>query len=262
MDVYVINLDRQTERLHWMEQELRAAGVAFQRVRAVDAERLSPAFVTRIAKGDTGKLAPHQIAAIMSHRKVWRALLRSPAPHCMVFEDDVHIGRGSNQFLAALDVSAVEFDIVKLESVGERVLIDFGNAHSVAGRRLCPLRSAYMGAAGYVINRKAAATLLRVTRTLAVPIDWFLFADAYLASNGLIVLQTIPGIVAQEEHLRRLATAAHMLSGQPARMKLVPLERKVAREMVRPFRQLAASLARRWLMRAEPGLRWGRIDFE
>ena len=32
-----------------------------------------------------------------------------------------------------------------------------------AGRRLCPLRSAYMGAAGYVMNRHAAATLLRVT---------------------------------------------------------------------------------------------------
>jgi glycosyl transferase, family 25 len=262
VDVYVINLDRQTERLRWMERGLAAVGVPFRRVPAVDAGRLSSAFIARMTEGNGRKLTRYEIALVMSHRKAWRALLRSPAPHALVFEDDVHIGHDFAALLAALDAGEAAFDIVKLESVGERVLVDVGSGRRVAGRLLCPLRSAYMGAAGYVINRRAAAKLLRVTRTMAVPADWFLFADSYLASNGLVVLQTVPGVVAQEEHLRKLTPNAEMRSGQPIRVDSPTLIDKAVREAARPLRQFAAAFARRRLMRVEPGLRWGRIGFE
>lgn len=262
MDVYVINLDRQTERLRWMERGLGAAGVAFRRVPAVDATRLSPAFAARMTRDNSRKLTQHEIALVMSHRKAWRALLRSAAPHCAVFEDDVHIGHDFAALLAALDAGAVAFDIVKLESVGERVLIDASGAHHVAGRLLCPLRSAYMGAAGYVITRRTAAKLLQVTRSMAVPADWFLFAESYLVSNGLLVLQAVPGIVAQEEHLRKLTPMPEMRSGQPTRTKSATLAGKAIREIVRPVRQLSAALTRHRRRRTEPGLRWGRIGFE
>lgn len=268
MDAYVINLDRQTERLRWMERNMGEARIAFRRVRAVDATRLKPDFIARLTKDNSHKLTRFDVAAIMSHRKAWRALLRSSAPHCMVFEDDIHIGHGMAAFVAALDAGAATFDIVKLESVGERVLIDQGHCCNVAGRQLCPLRSAYMGAAGYVVNRKTAAALLQSTRSLAVPIDWFMFADDYLARNGHKVLQTVPGIVAQEEHLRRLGSGGELRSCRPARLagsdrkvKRTPME-KAVHEALRPLRQLAAALARYRRMRVEPGLRWGRIGFE
>ena len=105
-----------------------------------------------------------------------------------------------------------------------------------------------MGAAGYVVNRNAAAVLLRVSRNMAAPIDWFLFGNSYLASNGLAVLQTVPGIVAQEEHLRKLADARDLLSWRPARTTGIERKikrgpaRKVAREIVRPLRQLASGV--------------------
>jgi glycosyl transferase, family 25 len=268
MDVYVINLDRQIERLRWMERNLGEARIAFRRVRAIDATRLKPDFITRRTKHNSHKLTRFDVAAIMSHRKAWRALLRSSAPHCVVFEDDIHVGHGFAALAAALDAGGVEFDIVKLESVGERVLIDKGNGHDIAGRQLCPLRSAYMGAAGYVVNRAAAAALLQSTRNLAVPIDWFMFANDYLTRNGLRVLQTVPGIVAQEEHLRRLGGGGELRSCRPPRLagadrkvRRAPME-KAAREALRPLRQLVAALARYRRMRAEPGLSWGRIGFE
>jgi glycosyl transferase, family 25 len=268
MDVYVINLDRQIERLRWMERNLGQAEIAFRRVRAVDATRLNPDFITGRTKDNSHKLTRFDVAAIMSHRKAWRALLRSPAPHCVVFEDDIHIGHGFAALAAALDAGGARFDIVKLESVGEPVLIDKGKGCDLAGRQLCPLRSANMGAAGYVVNRTAAAALLQSTRSLAVPIDWFMFADDYLWRNGLTVLQTVPGIVAQEEHLRRLESGGELRSCRPPR--LAGVDRKVKRtpmkkavhEALRPLRQLAAALARYRRMRAEPGLSWGRIGFE
>jgi glycosyl transferase, family 25 len=267
MDVYVINLDRQMDRLRWMERNLGEAEIAFRRVRAVDATRLKPNFVTRRTKDNDHKLTRFDVAAIMSHRKAWRALLRSSAPHCVVFEDDIHIGHGFAALAAALDAGAATFDIVKLESVGERVLIDKGKGYNVGGRRLCPLRSAYMGAAGYVVNRKAAAALLQSTRSLAVPIDWYMFADNYLTSNRHTVLQTVPGIVAQEEHLRRLGGGElrswrpPRLAGVDRKVKRAPLE-KAVHEALRPLRQLAAALARYRRRLAEPGLSWGRIGFE
>jgi glycosyl transferase, family 25 len=268
MDVYVINLDRQIERLRWMERNLDEAKIAFRRVPAVDAMRLRPDFVTGRTKDNEHKLTRFDVAAIMSHRKAWRALLCSSAPHCVIFEDDIHIGHGFAALAAALDAGAATFDIVKLESVGERVLIDKGKGCHVGGRQLCPLRSAYMGAAGYVVNRKAAARLLQSTRSLAVPIDWFMFADDYLRKNELKVLQTVPGIVAQEEHLRRLGGGGELRSSRPPRLtgadgkvKRAPME-KAVREALRPLHQLAAALARYRRKRAEPGLSWGRIGFE
>lgn len=264
----MINLDRQPERLRWMERGLAAARVPFRRVRAVDGGRLSPDFVARITAGHAHKLTRFDVAVVMGHRKAWRALLRSRTRHCVVLEDDVHFGQGFADLLAALEAGAASFDIVKLESVGERVLVDVGGGRTVAGRRLCRLRSAYMGAAGYVVNRKAAATLLRMTRSMAVPIDWFLFADPYLTGNGLVVLQTMPGIVAQEEHLRRGADAAHLRSFRPPRTEGVDRARragparKILREIARPFRQFGPAWARRRMRRTEPGLRWGRIGFE
>lgn len=268
MDLYVINLDRQTVRLDWMERGLRAAGVGFRRLRAVDGVRLSPGFVARRAARSGPALSRFELALIMSHRKAWRALLQSGVRHAAVLEDDVHIGQGFAGLLAALDEEAVPFDVLKLETVGERVLIDAARPRRLAGRDLCPLRSAYMGAAGYVLNRKAAERLLQVTRSLAVPVDLYLFDDEYLASNGLAVLQTVPGIVAQEEHLRRHAVDGELRSTLPQRGDREPREagpggaRKLVREARRPLRQFRGACHRFWRMRREPGLRWGRIGFE
>jgi glycosyl transferase family 25 len=258
----MINLDRQTERLRWMERGLDAAGVPFRRVRAVDARRLPVAFLAERLPASGRPLSPFEVALTLSHRKAWRAFLRSGAGRCVVCEDDVHFGRDFAALLSALDSGRIPFDIVKLETVGERVLIDAGACHMAAGRRLCPLRSAYMGAAGYVLNRHAAATLLRVSRSLSVPLDWVLFGESHLASNRLTVLQTVPGIVAQEEHLRRLAPMQELRSNQPTRITRTSSTRKLLREASRPFQQLGAVLARLRMRRAAPGLRWGRIGFE
>lgn len=262
MDVYVINLDRQAERRSWMERVLGDAKVPFLRVSAVDGRRLSQAALDKRTEGNAKRLTRFDVALIMSHRKVWRRLLRSPALHCAVLEDDIHIGHGFAELLAALDTARIAFDIIKLECVGERVLVDAGAGSSVGGRKLYPLRSAYMGTAGYVVSRRGAGVLLDITRSLAVPIDWFLFAEPYLASNGLAVLQTVPGIVAQEEHLQRLSTTRELRSNRPVRAVRVAPFRKVWREALRPFGQLRDALKRQRLRRAAPGLRWGRIDFE
>src|SRR5947209_5045362 len=109
--VYVLNLVRSPERREFMARTLERAGATADFVAAVDGRRCRSASL-RLSKAET--------ALILSHRKAWRRLLRSAADHAVVLEDDAHLGDGFADLLGA-DWSGVEFDLVKLETMLQRV---------------------------------------------------------------------------------------------------------------------------------------------
>jgi glycosyl transferase, family 25 len=260
MEVYVVNLDRHADRRRWIEKTLGDAGVAFRRVRAADGNRFSPRTVACLTEGNFIKISRFQIARIISHRRAWRSILRSTAERSAVFEDDLRAGRDLKSLLDELDTGCIPFDLVKLETFNHKVVLG-AQTLRCSGRELRPLLSTHWGSGAYVINRRAASALLRVTATLAGPIDYLLFDKGSLKSNGLTVLQMIPAAVIQEK------IANPSPSGE---LKTTFLERastpkpkgrrKIAREITRPFRQLAKATAAYGGILA--GRRWMRIEFE
>jgi GR25 family glycosyltransferase involved in LPS biosynthesis len=88
LDTYVVNLDRSQDRMLAMKKQLERQGMAFTRVPAIEGSRLSASEVrenTTLMCGLT--CTASMIGCGMSHRKVWRQVMRSNRAG-LVFEDD------------------------------------------------------------------------------------------------------------------------------------------------------------------------------
>ena len=83
MKVYLINLDRDAERLAHMRKQLN--GVAFQRISAVDGLNDPPT---------TKGLSRFELACLESHKLAWRQFLNGAEGHACFLEDDLHVWPG------------------------------------------------------------------------------------------------------------------------------------------------------------------------
>lgn len=209
--VYVINLARSPERRAFMAEGLSRAGVTPEFVAAADGRR---------CRGRALPLSKAETALILSHRKAWRRLLRGGAEHAVVLEDDTHIGEGFAALLAA-GWSAPSFDLVKLETLFDRVWLERGSV-AIGGRALRRLGAEHLGSAGYLISRAGASKLLAQTRGLDQPVDHSLFGRDVIFQRRLVAYQLYPAIVVQDNlhpdraARREIATTLH--EGDRARL--------------------------------------------
>jgi glycosyl transferase family 25 len=258
--VYVINLARSPERKAWMLAELARAGVEGTFVRAVDGRR----FGARCERTHDARptISKAETALILSHRKVWRAFLKSGAEYAVVLEDDVHFGRGFKPTLD-LDWSRWDFDLVKLETRLERIW------HSRRGepagdRRLHRLGGEHLASGGYLITRAGARKMLFATRPLAEGVDHTLFGWRAIGEGAVKALQLVPAIVVQDV----------VRDDVPLRRELATTlndddRRRVAAQREKPrgparWRREALRLAdqvRRW-MRLAPTMHRRRVPWE
>lgn len=116
--IFVINLAESKERLGACARQLDDAGLAFERIEAVDgksikAEELSQLY--RFAESDYYKeLSPGEIGCCLSHQQVWKKIIEDELDFAVVLEDDFVLQDSASdaiQTLAELDTS---WDIIKL----------------------------------------------------------------------------------------------------------------------------------------------------
>ena len=106
MKTYVINLDRNPERLAFMRGQLERAGIAFERFPAIWGKGLSVADrkrgFSRLRSFIASKkrLSGAEIGVAMSHVGVYRRMVADQVPYALVFEDDVVLGEGFAEALA------------------------------------------------------------------------------------------------------------------------------------------------------------------
>lgn len=106
MRIFVINLDRNTERLASTDAELRRFGLAYERFPAVSGRDLTPAerkacyrpFRARCVSG-VG-LGAGEIGCALSHVGVYRKMIRENVPVALVLEDDVKLSDAFPELLA------------------------------------------------------------------------------------------------------------------------------------------------------------------
>lgn len=171
--IYVINLDRDTERLASVCGNLAALGLAFKRVPAVLGKEILnwedlvdlPAYAWR-NRLDIPR--PGEVGCYLSHLKAMETFLRTDAPWCVILEDDVEVLPSCVDVLRSLSEKD-DWDLVKLFNfhsglpVKKRALA--GGYHLVA--HLTRTTSA----AAYVVNRRAAETLLKSIRPITEQVD-------------------------------------------------------------------------------------------
>ena len=224
MQVYVINLDRDRERMAHMREQLR--GVAFTRVPAVDG--------TQNAETTRG-LSRFELACIASHRKAWALFLRSPDAHACFLEDDIHLWPGFPALVEDDGWVPADAHSVKLDTYLQKVKL--GERRTIVdGRQVARLYGRHESSAAYLLSRRGAERYLALTARPALPADYALFPKN-ARRLGLSIYQLTPAVAIQD-HLRpadeggrTFATA--MAVGAPAKSRRGSSLAKVLREGAR-----------------------------
>jgi len=171
--IYVINLDRDAERMASIRANLETLGLPFERLPAVvgkevpDWEKLVdlPAYAWR-NRLDAPRAG--EVGCYLSHLKAMETFLRTDAPWCVILEDDVEVLPACAEVLRSL-AEKDDWDLVKLFNfhagmpVTKRAL--------AGGHRLVAHLTRTTSSAAYVVNRRAAETLLQSMRPISEQVD-------------------------------------------------------------------------------------------
>lgn len=118
---YVINLAPNTVRMKNAASQLRAQGLPFQRIDAVNGWELEASDIDEVydmrANARRGKypLVPAEIGCYLSHIEAWEAIAASDQPGGFIFEDDFQASDQLAETLAKLvDDPDRDWDMVKL----------------------------------------------------------------------------------------------------------------------------------------------------
>jgi glycosyl transferase family 25 len=173
MAVYLINMDKATDRLADMERKTQKIGLSFERMAGVDGRKLSfptPEFSEISYKVLHGRRTiPPEVGCYLSHVECARRLLASNADLALILEDDVSF---EQDFLDSVDSAALhrdDWDILRLTTVNRGRKYAFRNLKS--GRKLAIALTREKGAGAYVINRKAARWIVEKLMPMRLAYD-------------------------------------------------------------------------------------------
>jgi glycosyl transferase family 25 len=234
MNVYLINLDRNPDRLAHMRNQLN--GIAFERLSALDGSNQPPT-----AKG----LTRFELACLESHKVAWRKFLHGPESQACFLEDDLHIWPGFAALIGGEAWIPRDAHSIKLDTYLQPVELGDRRA-AIGGRELARLHSRHQSSAAYILTREGAARYLELTAGNSMPADYSLFPN-HPRRAGLRIYQLCPAIAIQDHLLlpdqggKTFATAMAGADGSaaPPRPSTVG---KLGRETARLARHAAGSI--------------------
>jgi glycosyl transferase family 25 len=171
--IFVINLDRDVERMASLAGSLRSLGLDYVRVPAVLGKEVPgwEKLVDASLYGNRNRNVmprPGEVGCYLSHLKAMEEFLRTDAPWCVILEDDVEILPACLPVLAALGEKD-DWDLAKL--------FCFHSGMPVRKRALTPTHQLVVhltrttSSAAYAVNRRAAESLLRSMLPISEQVD-------------------------------------------------------------------------------------------
>ncbi len=250
MKIYCINLDRFLERFERIKSLLAGSGLELVRISALDGHRLkergTPARPRPQALPAKGTLLTRfEIGAVLSHRKAWRAFLRTSDTHALFIEDDVYFGAHFARYILSPVFEATQFDIVNIETTNAPVVLRHGTALPYDNRRLYDITTYHHGAGGYILTRAAAERLLLMSAGAPDGIDTIIFNMARHKESGLRPFkqgQVSPALIVQHvchpNPPDNPLLNSYIGNRRGPRTGRTPMSlAKIAKELGRPFRK-------------------------
>jgi len=173
--VFLINLDKSTERLDSAKEQFEQIGLAFERISAIygpdltEQELLSHYSAVKNRKVYHKQLNAGEIGCYLSHRKVWQAIVDQSLDFAIVLEDDFSFNSNMHEAIAALGSIDFDWDYIKLaEHPVKRKAIRSKqiNAFSLITYDKVPSRTG-----AQAVSLAGAKKLLKASETFGRPID-------------------------------------------------------------------------------------------
>lgn len=171
--IYVINLDRDAERMASIRANLDALGLPFECLPAVMGKDVPEweKLVDLPAYGWRNRLdmpRAGEVGCYLSHLKAMETFLRTEAPWCVILEDDVEVLPACADVLRSL-AEKDDWDVVKLFNFHSGMPVR--KRELVGGHHLVVHLTRTTSNAAYVVNRRAAETLLKSMRPISEQVD-------------------------------------------------------------------------------------------
>jgi len=183
MKCFVVNLDRDKDRLEATRALFETAGMEFERVNAVDARSMTATQLrkacppVRFYLANARRVKPGEIGCALSHKKAWETVASRGLPLAAVFEDDILADMNRlKELLASIEVA----DDPSVPTVW---LMNSGlpKPEGVSGTwydiRAADGKSWAWGTYCYALNAAAAKRLVRLLTPMVNVVDaWSVFA--------------------------------------------------------------------------------------
>ncbi len=117
---FVINLDKDTERMSYMDSQLKRAGILYRRKEAILGREYTPSvseYDENIAVTQSGyRMSPGELGCALSHAKVIKDIVNEKIPYSLILEDDVTIPQNFSEIVE---------NVIKKDKNWEYVLFDY-----------------------------------------------------------------------------------------------------------------------------------------
>ena len=199
MKVFLVNLDRDKERLSSIDGQLKAIGIDYERVSAVYGKDLSSAerqaafdpFRWWCAMGRS--VAPAEIGCALSHYNIYRRMVADEnLDFCCILEDDVAL---SPEFKMTLEEVGRWIDSSKPQVV---ILNDHQNKYGTLPPGIHLSRYGGTCTDGYVLTRVAARNLLDANLPIIVPCDTW---GRWVRQGRIELYHAVPAVVRQKQEV-------------------------------------------------------------
>lgn len=197
MKTFYINLDSRRDRRTFMESQFATLGISAERITATTPVEIDPEYLA--SHCDPTKkiwIAPAELAASFSHRKIWQKMLDEGLPCALIFEDDVYLSSYLPAFLEDIEPDCEGLDLIRIETRYRSIYLSAPMANRRDGMRLHRPLSFEWGCAGYIITAAGARKLLAVENWFALPVDNMMFDPTSSVFAELNIRQTVPGLCA------------------------------------------------------------------
>jgi glycosyl transferase family 25 len=210
MKIFLINLDKRADRLAFVQSQLDAIQLPFERIAAVygadlTVEQQALFDQKRFVLEQKKAAVPGEIGCAMSHRGIWQQMVQQQLPYALILEDDIHINSKLAAFLAD-KTHYQDFDFLNLSAnepyavaaTAQQALIAAGSLvrpriwqsralwKQLEWRRrwrifrlhvlndgliACECDPAPALGSGYILSLKGAEALLKTSETMFYPVD-------------------------------------------------------------------------------------------
>lgn len=240
MRALVINMAAARRRMAFMDGQLNALGIPFERIEAVTPATLDPPADAAVWKRWQRPLRTTEMALCASHIRAWRRVLDLGEP-CLVLEDDALLSADTPAFLLRLAMLS-GVDHVSLETRSRKKIVGRRMHAQLPMRRLWQDRT---GSAAYIVFPSGANKLIAHATRLGGPSD-AVISSAY----ALCSFQADPALSVQLDQ-----APAYGLAAAIETQSLIDAEKKPSLSAGLPFAERFGYRRRRILAQLRMGLR-------
>ncbi len=207
---YLINLDRNPERLKHMQAVLGGLGIEYERIAGVDgrllsAEEKAKSFNARRSYiANKGGMSDGEIGCALSHVKVYRAMVEAAVEVALILEDDIKLSPDIGE--ALVEIKGL-IDVKKPQVVSLSCLY---NNDKCAGAKGLVSQKSMCSTDGYVITLPAAKAIIKENYPVKVPSDKWRRFSKYA---GVKLFRFFPPKVAQVGFASTIINRHESLSG-------------------------------------------------